>query len=129
MQSLSQFGQINPKICTIFISWMRQQTKELSKPFFIILIIVLANTIIKSQGKEHLFNIFFIISKNWMEDTFIEHPRCSLCNALLPLVNQIYCPLENSCFHRVVYIFGCTNISCWNKKERYCILMSIIIQC
>jgi len=45
-----------------------------------------------------------------------------LCNNVLYLVCQIYCPLSNSEFHRVLYIFGCGNASCWNKNKSWKVL-------
>lgn len=38
--------------------------------------------------------------------------NCPVCNLSRPLVLQIYAPLENSKFHRTLYIFSCLNPSC-----------------
>lgn len=38
--------------------------------------------------------------------------NCPVCSLSRPLLLQIYCPLENSKFHRTLYIFSCLNPSC-----------------
>lgn len=38
--------------------------------------------------------------------------NCPVCNLTRPLVLQIYAPLENSKFHRTLYIFSCLKPSC-----------------
>ncbi|KAL5284082.1 PDCD2L family protein [Megaselia abdita] len=38
--------------------------------------------------------------------------NCPICNLSRPLVLQIYAPLENSKFHRTLYIFSCLNPTC-----------------
>ena len=35
------------------------------------------------------------------------------------LALQIYAPLENSIYHRTLYIFTCTNSNCWNQNESW----------
>lgn len=42
-----------------------------------------------------------------------------MCQLPLPLVVQIYAPLENSSYHRTLYVFACINPNCWNHNERY----------
>lgn len=32
---------------------------------------------------------------------------------------QIYAPLENSKYHRTLYIFACINANCWNQNESW----------
>lgn len=39
-------------------------------------------------------------------------PNCFLCGAPRRLVLQIYAPLDNSAFHRTLYIFACLNAPC-----------------
>ncbi|KAK4699368.1 pre-rRNA-processing protein TSR4, partial [Phenoliferia sp. Uapishka_3] len=40
---------------------------------------------------------------------------CGACRMPMPMLTQIYCPLENSLFERVVYTFGCPAKSCRGK--------------
>ena len=35
------------------------------------------------------------------------------------LALQIYAPLENSKYHRTLYIFACINPNCWNHNESW----------
>ncbi|XP_047113634.1 programmed cell death protein 2-like [Schistocerca piceifrons] len=49
----------------------------------------------------------------------IPTPSCQLCGLVLPLIVQIYAPLENSPYHRTLYIFGCINPNCWNQSESW----------
>ena len=44
--------------------------------------------------------------------------RCSLCSAPSVLVSQIYAPLDDSPYHRTLYLFACLSPMCWNKTER-----------
>ncbi|XP_044756060.1 programmed cell death protein 2-like [Coccinella septempunctata] len=48
-----------------------------------------------------------------------EIPKCSFCQLPKPLVVQIYAPLENSRFHRTLYVFACINPNCWNRSESW----------
>ncbi|KAM0748335.1 hypothetical protein T439DRAFT_349633 [Meredithblackwellia eburnea MCA 4105] len=40
---------------------------------------------------------------------------CLSCHSFIPLITQIYCPLPNSCYDRVVYTFACPRRSCRGK--------------
>ncbi|KAF5295963.1 hypothetical protein FQA39_LY12735 [Lamprigera yunnana] len=40
---------------------------------------------------------------------------CSLCQLPRPLVLQIYAPLDDSSYHRTLYLFACINANCWNQ--------------
>lgn len=62
--------------------------------------------------------LFYYCSQNWLAGPPSTYPSCSLCKRFLYLVSQIYCPLSDSLFHRVLYIFGCSNPSCWGKSQR-----------
>jgi pre-rRNA-processing protein TSR4 len=44
---------------------------------------------------------------------------CKLCGLKRPMVFQCYAPLENSAYHRTLYIFACINPNCWNKSESW----------
>jgi len=46
---------------------------------------------------------------------------CRLCNQsnTVKLILQIYCPLANSRYHRTLYIFACTNITCWDNSKAW----------
>lgn len=59
---------------------------------------------------------------NWLLGPPTHYPTCSLCKRLLYLVCQIYCPLSDSLFHRVLYIFGCSNTSCFNQNQSWKVL-------
>ncbi|XP_069692515.1 programmed cell death protein 2-like [Periplaneta americana] len=54
----------------------------------------------------------------------IPQPLCQLCGLSLPLVLQIYAPLENSPYHRTLYLFGCINPNCWNQNESWVCIRS-----
>ncbi|EDO30552.1 predicted protein [Nematostella vectensis] len=55
-------------------------------------------------------------------------PSCGLCNRRLPLIAQLYCPLYNSPYHRVMYIFGCPSSSCWNKQQSWQVLRGQVLE-
>ncbi|GAA5950902.1 hypothetical protein JCM21900_000367 [Sporobolomyces salmonicolor] len=40
---------------------------------------------------------------------------CLSCSRAMPLLTQIYCPLESSALERVVYVFGCPRAACKRK--------------
>ncbi|GAA5889659.1 hypothetical protein JCM5296_002424 [Sporobolomyces johnsonii] len=40
---------------------------------------------------------------------------CLSCSRAMPLLTQIYCPLESSALERVVYVFGCPRAGCKRK--------------
>lgn len=44
---------------------------------------------------------------------------CTLCQASCPLICQIYAPLENSLYHRTLYIFACIQPACWNQCQSW----------
>ena len=44
---------------------------------------------------------------------------CTLCQASCQLICQIYAPLENSIYHRSLYIFACIQPSCWNHSQSW----------
>uniref|UniRef100_A0A146M603 Programmed cell death protein 2-like n=1 Tax=Lygus hesperus TaxID=30085 RepID=A0A146M603_LYGHE len=52
---------------------------------------------------------------------------CKLCNLSLPLVLQIYAPLDNSPYHRTLYLFACINPHCWNQNGSWVCLRSQIL--
>ena len=70
------------------------------------------NIIIENNALSYYF------SQNWLAGPPSTYPSCSLCKRILYLVSQIYCPLSDSLFHRVLYIFGCSNPACWSKSQR-----------
>lgn len=41
---------------------------------------------------------------------------CGSCGESMPLLTQIYCPLEASALERVVYVFGCPRRACRGKE-------------
>lgn len=61
-----------------------------------------------------MFIIFH--EQNWPSSDIIV-PLCPLCGLSRPLIVQIYAPLDNSQFHRTLYIFGCVNPICSNQSK------------
>ncbi|XP_012252253.2 programmed cell death protein 2-like [Athalia rosae] len=51
--------------------------------------------------------------------TSIKTPQCTLCGLQQLLALQIYAPLDNSKYHRTLYIFTCINPNCWNQNESW----------
>lgn len=45
-------------------------------------------------------------------------PRCGRCAQPLTLVVQVYCPLEGSPFHRLLYVFACARRGCNDNQTR-----------
>lgn len=45
-------------------------------------------------------------------------PRCDRCAQPLALVVQVYCPLEGSPFHRLLYVFACARRDCSDNQTR-----------
>ncbi|XP_011499463.1 PREDICTED: programmed cell death protein 2-like [Ceratosolen solmsi marchali] len=53
------------------------------------------------------------------EQMTLAAPQCRLCGLHQLLALQIYAPLDNSKYHRTLYIFVCTNPNCWNQNESW----------
>lgn len=49
--------------------------------------------------------------------TDIKVPNCPICSSVRPLLVQLYAPLENSQFHRTIYVFACLHPSCSNNSK------------
>ncbi|CAH3981138.1 programmed cell death protein 2-like [Pieris brassicae] len=45
--------------------------------------------------------------------------KCPICSLHRLLVVQCYAPLENSEYHRTLYVFACINSNCWNQSESW----------
>ncbi|KAF9824069.1 hypothetical protein SFRURICE_020335 [Spodoptera frugiperda] len=45
--------------------------------------------------------------------------KCPLCGLHRLLVIQCYAPLENSIYHRTLYVFACINPNCWIQSESW----------
>ncbi|KAM9301696.1 F-box/LRR-repeat protein 8 [Gastrophryne carolinensis] len=54
----------------------------------------------------------------------LNFPTCPLCSSVLLHIVQVYCPLENSLFHRIIYVFACSKKPCWGKPESWVALRS-----
>ncbi|KAL7639466.1 UNVERIFIED_CONTAM: hypothetical protein RMT77_009967 [Armadillidium vulgare] len=54
-------------------------------------------------------------------------PKCFYCKKKLLLVVQLYAPLENSHYHRTLYVFACINPSCWNRSQSWVCLRSQVL--
>lgn len=57
-----------------------------------------------------------IFSQNWPNGEIVI-PPCPMCGLKRLLILQIYAPLENSQFHRTLYIFSCANATCSNQSK------------
>ncbi|KAM0786357.1 hypothetical protein ACM66B_001828 [Microbotryomycetes sp. NB124-2] len=44
-----------------------------------------------------------------------ESSLCQVCSTSMPLVTQIYCPLETSSLERVLYVFACVRKTCQGR--------------
>lgn len=74
-------------------------------------------------------NIDFMINKigglpNYLPNKYFNLSKCSLCSNEMVLVAQLYCPLDNSYYHRVFYVMACINKSCWNKSQSWIVYRS-----
>ena len=64
-----------------------------------------------------MWRMLLFLFQDWPVDG-IPQPLCRLCGLSLPLVVQVYAPMDNSPYHRTLYVFGCINPNCWNQNER-----------
>ncbi|KAL0832066.1 hypothetical protein ABMA28_001556 [Loxostege sticticalis] len=53
--------------------------------------------------------------------------KCPLCGLYRLLIVQCYAPLENSAYHRTLYVFACINPNCWTQSESWLCLRSQIL--
>lgn len=90
------------------------------------------------SGKEKIFSLlhtfwciflifFFFTIKDWPFPE-ITVPPCPLCGLGRPLIVQIYAPLENSQFHRTLFIFSCINPNCSNQSQSWICVRSQILE-
>ncbi|XP_050099969.1 programmed cell death protein 2-like [Anopheles aquasalis] len=49
----------------------------------------------------------------------VDVPPCALCGQQRPLIVQIYAPLEDSQFHRTLYVFACLNAPCSTQSQSW----------
>ena len=57
---------------------------------------------------------------NWIVNVpALSELACQICQSPSQLVCQIYAPLENSPFHRTLYIFACIQPPCWNDSKSW----------
>ena len=57
---------------------------------------------------------------NWIVNVpALSELACQICQSPTQLVCQIYAPLENSPFHRTLYIFACIQPPCWNESKSW----------
>ncbi len=45
-------------------------------------------------------------------------PVCSVCGGTLCLLVQVYCPLENTSYHRTIHLFCCVQPSCHKNNKK-----------
>lgn len=50
---------------------------------------------------------------------YLAPPICHLCGKHQLLAVQVYAPLENSIYHRTLYVFSCINPNCWNQHDSW----------
>ncbi|KAI5712151.1 hypothetical protein M8J75_006242 [Diaphorina citri] len=63
----------------------------------------------------------------WTTDINNSTPSCKICGIKLVLVVQLYAPLENSPYHRSLFVFACINSNCWNQNKSWvCIRCQVI---
>uniref|UniRef100_U5EXL9 Programmed cell death protein 2 C-terminal domain-containing protein n=1 Tax=Corethrella appendiculata TaxID=1370023 RepID=U5EXL9_9DIPT len=66
---------------------------------------------------------------NWPNEDQLLIPNCPICGETRPLILQIYAPLDNSQFHRTLYIFACLNAPCSNQNSGWiCVRTQVIEQ-
>lgn len=56
---------------------------------------------------------------NWPVNVKVSTPSCQVCGELQNLVVQLYCCLEKSAYHRTLYVFACSNPTCWNHQQSW----------
>ncbi|CAK1579337.1 unnamed protein product [Parnassius mnemosyne] len=52
--------------------------------------------------------------------------KCPLCGLHRMMIVQCYAPLENSTYHRTLYVFACINPNCWIQSESWACMRSQI---
>ena len=73
----------------------------------------------KSNLKK-LCHFTFLGLPNWIcSDVPSSELTCQLCQSPSQLICQIYAPLENSPFHRTLYVFACIQPPCWNDSKSW----------
>ncbi|XP_012527572.1 programmed cell death protein 2-like [Monomorium pharaonis] len=73
---------------------------------------------------KHRSSINFMTNKigghpNCYGKNILSSPQCRLCGLYQLLALQLYAPLDNSKYHRTLYIFACINSNCWNQNESW----------
>lgn len=44
--------------------------------------------------------------------------QCKVCNSIMELLVQLWCPFEASPYDRVLYVWGCSRMPCQKKEGR-----------
>lgn len=65
---------------------------------------------------------------DWTTTVPLSSPPCPLCQFPRPLIVQIYAPLDNSQYHRTLYLFACINPNCWNQNESWICLRGQVLE-
>lgn len=55
-------------------------------------------------------------------------PHCPICALKRPLIVQVYAPLDNTVFHRTLFIFGCLNPSCSTQSSSWLCVRSQVME-
>lgn len=55
-------------------------------------------------------------------------PNCPICGLKRPLLLQIYAPLDNSVFHRTLFLFGCLNPACSTQSKGWLCIRSQVME-
>ncbi|XP_068624443.1 programmed cell death protein 2-like [Battus philenor] len=86
----------------------------------------------ESIGEKNQMLLNYTVNKiggfpNWPPlDNFKFVSKCPLCGLHRMLVVQCYAPLENSAYHRTLYVFACINPNCWIQSESWSCVRSQI---
>ncbi|XP_071755201.2 programmed cell death protein 2-like [Centroberyx gerrardi] len=51
-------------------------------------------------------------------------PRCGACGSALAQVVQVYCPLQDSPYHRNLHLFACRSVACGGRTESWRVFRS-----
>ncbi|XP_072373890.1 programmed cell death protein 2-like isoform X2 [Scyliorhinus torazame] len=54
----------------------------------------------------------------------MQYPDCSQCTSPLIHVVQVYCPLEDSPYHRTINVLACPRPGCWGRSESWKVIRS-----
>ncbi|XP_061750538.1 programmed cell death protein 2-like isoform X2 [Nerophis ophidion] len=56
---------------------------------------------------------------DWLPGLPCQSPLCRRCSSPLTHVVQVYCPLEESSYHRAIHVFACPAVECRGRAESW----------